>query len=125
MEYSFLLKSLHKKPKVFEHLTDKYDYIWFEMANPQGAVAYVAAQISQQSAGIHCEVVKWNHHSRKIIADDWKMLKAYLKTIGIRELFVLKEITPTNQKTTDKLIKFIKLYGFPEPNKYYLSKLEI
>lgn len=112
-------KKITKQPKVFQHLPDIFEY--YECFLPDGTLcAYSAYRDADWQRQIHFEVCKWSHSVARELKKDFAEMKAEAQAAG------LLEICGTYPDSDGaKWGKFIKLFNFPKPEKFYMSILEI
>lgn len=108
-----MVKKLDKKPN--DYLKDiKGDCLYFEFLYQDRPFAYFAFQRFADAAVIHNEVLEWNHNIAKTAKMDFEFLSGFLKSLGI------KKIEAFYPKIEKRWIKFVKMFGFSEPE--YLLK---
>lgn len=113
-----MVNKLNEKPK--EYLKDiKDDCIYFELVYKDSPYAYFAFQLFKDTTVLHNEVIVWNHNVAKQAQADFKYILDFLKKIGMKQVIALY---PSIDK---KWIKFIKMFGFPEPEHLLKSVKEI
>lgn len=114
-----MIKQLDKKPKgLFQKLPDHY--MWFELHDESKAYAYVGIEIIDIWAALHLHILQWNHNILRSILQDWIEIK------GICKQFGAKQLVASNDDVHDKKwFKFIRLFGFPEPQHVLISKQRI
>ena len=108
-----------QKPSQFKHL--KNSVYCYEFSDFNGIYGYLGAEIIGPHCACHVAVLKWSHNIAKHMGSDWlTFIDQYLRPKGV------KKITATFPNTTDRTWpKFIKMFGFPEPQKVMISTMEI
>lgn len=112
-----VIKLVEKPEGQLKDVNDKC--IYFEFTYKDNPYAYFAFQLFDESAIIHNDVVKWNHNIAKQAQIDFKYVLGFLKAIGMKKVIALY---PGIDK---KWIKFIKMFGFPEPEHLLSSTKEL
>jgi len=114
-----MVKRLDKKPDgYFTKLPDHY--MWFELYYKSELYCYVGIEIISIWASFHTHVMKWNHNIAKTLFADWHTLKKICKGLGVTQLIA------SNENLEDKRWpKFIKMFGFSEPQAILISKQEL
>jgi len=103
-----MVNKLNEKPKeYFNGLSD--NCLYFEVLYKDRPYAYLAFQILNDSAIIHNEIIEWNHKIAKVAKIDFEYVSGFLKTIGI------KKVEAFYPKIEKRWGKFIKIFGFSEP----------
>ena len=111
-----MIRFLKTKPMGFDHLPDHYE--WFELVK-NSVYAHVGIEIVGEYASFHINVLEWNHNIAKVLRLDWEDLKSYCRLKGATKAVA-------SNKTEDKLwVKFIKMFGFPEPKIIVISEQEL
>jgi len=108
-----------EKPKgYFTKLPDHY--LWFDLFDEHGTYAYVGIEIIDIWASFHTHIIRWSHCIAKSLKLDWEELVFLCKEKGV------KIAVASNEDMNDtRWPKFIKLFGFPEPQTVLISKQEL
>lgn len=114
-----MIRKIKTKPeKVFDHLPDNYD--WYELYYNGTLYAHIGIDICYDIASFHMNVDVWSHNIKKELVYDWKTLKLICKNRGVNFLVA------SNSNLEDPTwVKFIKMFGFPEPEYMAISKQEL
>jgi len=93
----------------------------FDLFDENGIYAKVRVDIiNNQYASFHSENLRWSHNIAKSMKKDWEWLKNWCREKGIIELVA------SNSDIGDKRWpKYIRLFGFPEPQLVSVSKQEL
>jgi hypothetical protein len=118
-----MLEYIDYKPKCLEYIKD--DMICFKSSYSVNSKAsqvymYIGIQIFNEKCSLHIDVSRWNHKAYREILYDWECLKKYLIKQGIK-----KAIASFAEIESKNWPKFIKLFGFPEPNQILISEQEL
>lgn len=114
-----MIKEIKNKPKkVFDHLDDNLH--WYGLYYKDFLYAHVGIDIYHDVASFHVDVKVWNHHIYKELTRDWEELKTICRDRGVKIL-----LASNKEIENSKWIKFIKMFGFPEPENVALSKQEL
>lgn len=114
-----MIKPTQDRPEIFNCFQGE-SYAWFELHDDDGLYGYMALRKRGKYADIHVELTRWTHTVLK-----------HMKTIARLEL---KDMCRTNK--VERLIarkeghdtvwpKFIKHFGFCEPERIQMSYMEI
>ena len=105
------------KPEVFSHLEGG---AWFELSREGEAYGYMALMKRCPNADVHIEVTKWGHNALKHLkASVLPELKEMCRVNGVEKLVAKK------MAGDSRWPKFIKHFGFSEPECIMASYLEI
>ena len=108
---------LAEKPKdQLKDLND--DCVYFEFTYKDEPYAYFGFRLFSDTAIVHNDVTKWNHNIAKQAQTDFKYTLDFLKRLGIEKIIALWKTE--HPKADAKWIKFIRMFGFSEPE--YLLK---
>lgn len=109
----------NKPPGIFEHLQGKHD--WLMTFNDDGPYGYMAIDMDGRGmAAIHVYPIRWGREVLKDTLRDWKYIKRFLKANKCHR------IVASNPDIKDKRWpKFIKYFGFPEPQLVWMSVQEV
>jgi len=88
--------------------------IYFEFTYKDEPYAYFGFQLFSSTAIIHNDVTKWNHNIAKQAQSDFKYTVDFLKRLGVKKIIALYP------EVNAKWVKFIKMFGFSDPE--YLLK---
>ena len=113
-----MVKRIDKPEGYFTKLPDHY--MWYELTYKNETYCYVGIEIISIWASFHTHVLKWSHNIAKELHYDWKELKFISRSFGATQA-----IASNDDLDDARWPKFIKMFGFPEPQKIYLSKQEL
>ena len=114
-----MVKVLNHKPfDRFKKLPDHY--IWLQLWDNKGTYGYCGVEIIPPWASIHTEITRWSHKIARSLKEDWKEIKE----MCIRE-GATQAIASNDDIEYDRWPKFIRLFGFPEPQPVLMSKQEL
>ena len=110
---------LKNKPDgFFKKLPDHY--IWLELYDNKGTYGYCGVEIIVPWASIHTEITRWSHKVARSLIEDWKEIKEICRFGGATQA-----IASNDDMQDDRWFKFIRLFGFPEPQPVLISKQEL
>ena len=113
-----MIKRCEKPEGYFTNLPNHY--MWFELYYKDEIYCYAGIEIVDIRASFHTHVLKWNHNIAKQILYDWEDLKFIVKSFGATQAIASNE----NLEDT-RWPKFIKMFGFSEPQKILISIQEL
>jgi len=115
-----MVKSLPNKPDGYFEGVNNDTFLWFEFSYKKEPYAYIAIEVIGTFASAHTEMMKWSHNIAKTMRTDWEEIKSICRSLGV------KEVVASNNDVNDKRWpKFIRLFGFDEPNPILVSRQEI
>jgi hypothetical protein len=114
-----MVKQLIEKPDGY-FINASENFMWFGLYYKKEPYAYVAIEVLGTFASLHTEMIKWSHNIAKMMQIDWEAIKFICKQIGIKEV-----IASNNDVKDKKWPKFIRLFGFDEPEPILASRQEI
>ncbi len=111
-----MIYSLRNKPTgIFEHLQGRHD--WIMAFNDDGPYGYMAINMDGQgSAAFHVHMLRWGAMVFKELKKDWPLVKRFCRA---NECY---QLVASNLNISDeRWPKFIKYFGFPEPQLIWMS----
>ena len=114
-----MVKQLSVKPEgYFTKLPNHY--MWFELYHKSEIYCYIGIEIIGMWASLHTHIIRWNHNTVKTLLKDWETLKHICRELGATQAVA------SNEDLKDKRWpKFIRMFGFAEPQAILISKQEL
>ena len=107
------------RPLALSHLRD-HDYVYFEIRDAEdGTYAWLACWFKGDEAQLHVQVTKWTRRTYKKMQQDWDDFLVYCDRRGCRLINAAGDVDDV------KLAKFMRLFGFPDPQKIIYSTMEV
>ena len=112
-------KKISIQPEVFNHMPDIFEYeeCYMQDGTLYAALAYRTADWQRQA---HFEMYQWTHNTAKQFKKDFQSFKEDTKAAGLIEI-----CCTYLDSDAVKWEKFINLVGFPKPEKFYMSIMEL
>jgi len=93
----------------------------FEFSDSKGPYFYLGFEVYGIFCSVHMKVLRWSHNTVKQGMIDFKHWQnKVLKPKGISRV-----IASYKNPEDKKMLKFIRLFGFPKPEKVMISTMEI
>ena len=113
-----MLISVENQPSCFNHLPKHYN--WYGLYYKKELYGYIGLEVVGNVASFHTNIKKWTIETSKELHKDWDRLKSLCRKRNV------KIAIASNANTNDKKwVKFIKMFGFPEPELVWISQQEI
>lgn len=114
-------------PEKHELFADKVhrngNYYFTVTLGDELCAALAVQRLDGDCGAVHMEVPEWDRPRGKEVVKDFKEFAEFLKGVGINTLIVTNE--DLDMKNERKWTKFIALFGFPKPTRFFSSMREI